>query len=330
MKKVSELVKKIENHYIGDNCVRRIESHYVGDDCVQVMTPYKNEITIFNKDGILFSHNVDSHVAINKYLDDERRKQFPYSNIPTHYSRVGVFGKFNFVNQLLDFEVPYIRVCDNSIVESFAVKDKNEALLLNKIITGTKKTRYVTRYELEKLYTESEEKFILHLEDRKYDGEETLRISDFQSISSEENIRNFIKEQIADGSNYFRKHLNSSEGYNLLKYPTFLNYVNQCIDNFDLTDMKFNINLSGSKAIIVITDKNDISLQYVEAKFVSKNNYRVDSIDLPVNKYTLEQLKYLSSTILKTKEPRIPLRLNPGVTMQDIQEAKEKVKSLKK
>lgn len=312
--------------------VQKIESHYVGDDCVQIMTPYRNEITIFNKDGILFSHNVKSHIAINKYLDDERRNQFPYSNIPTHYSRDGLFRKFNYVNQLLDFEVPYIRVSDDSIVESFAVKDKNEALLLNKDITGTgtKKASYVTRYELEKLYTEAENKFILHLEDRKYAGEETFEISDFQSISSEEEIRNFIKEQVINGSNYFRKHINSSDGYNLLKNPIFLNYVNQCIDNFDLIDKSFNINLSGSRAIIVITNKNDISLQYVEAKYVSKNNYRIDSIDLPVNKYTLEQLKYLSSKILKTKEPKIPLRLNPGVTVQDIQEAKEKVKSLRK
>lgn len=44
MKKITEIVQKIE-------------SHYVGDDCVQIMAPYKNEITIFNKDGILFSHN---------------------------------------------------------------------------------------------------------------------------------------------------------------------------------------------------------------------------------------------------------------------------------
>ncbi len=321
MKKVSELVQ-------------RIESHYVGDDCVQAMAPYRNEITIFNKDGIVFSHNADSHIAINKYLEDERRKQFPYSNIPTHYSKIGLFGKINFVNQLFDFEVPYIRVVDGSIIESFAVKDKNEALLINKIITGTKKTSYVTREELEELYTKSEKKFILYLEDPQYVGEETLRTSNFQPFTSEEKIRNHIDKQIVNGVKDFRKYVEDCPGstvsHYLLEHPVFLDYVEQSIDNFDLANMKFNIPLKCSRAIIVRTDENDIFVQYVEAHFVSVNNYRIDSIDLPVNKYTLEQLKHLSPTILKTKEPRIPLRLNPGVTKQDIQSAKQMVKSLRK
>lgn len=321
MKKVSELVQRIENHY-------------VGDDCIQIMAPYKNEITIFNKDGIVFSHNVDSHIAINKYLEDERRKQFPYSNIPTHYSKIGSFGKINFANQLFDFEVPYIIVGDGSIIESFAVKDKNEALLINRVISGTKKNNYVTREELEELYTESNNKFILHLKEPKYVSEETLRISNFQPFAIEEKIRNFIEKQIVTGvkdfRNYVKDYPDSIVGNYLLEHPVFLDYVEQSINNFDLTNMKFNIPLKCNRAIIVRTDENDISIQYVEANFVSVNNYRVDTIDLPVNKYTLEQLKYLSPTILKTKEPKIPLRLNPGVTKQDIQEAKQMVKTLRK
>ncbi len=33
--------------------------------------------------------------------------------------------------------------------------------------------------------------------------------------------------------------------------------------------------------------------------------------------------------IAQTKEPRIPLKLNPGVSREDIQEAKQMVKSLR-
>lgn len=94
--------------------------------------------------------------------------------------------------------------------------------------------------------------------------------------------------------------------------------------------MKFNIPLRGNRAIIMRTDENDISIQYVEANFVSINNYKVDIIDLPVNKYTLGQVKYLSSTILRTKKSKIPLRLNPGVTKQDIKEARKMVKTLRR
>ena len=46
---------------------------------------------------------------VNKYLEDERRKQFPYSNIPTHFSKIK-FKKVIYTNQLLDFEKPYIIV----------------------------------------------------------------------------------------------------------------------------------------------------------------------------------------------------------------------------
>ncbi len=72
-----------------------------------------------------------------------------------------------------------------------------------------------------------------------------------------------------------------------------------------------------------------MSLQYVRANFVSLNNYRIDIVDIPVNKYTLEQLKYLTPVIAKIKKPKIPLKLNPGVSREDIKEAKQMVKSLK-
>ena len=73
--------------------IQRIKSCYVADDCIQIMTPYRDGITILSQDDILFHYKKNSNYYINKYLQDERRKQFPYSNIPTHYSRVGLFDR---------------------------------------------------------------------------------------------------------------------------------------------------------------------------------------------------------------------------------------------
>ena len=309
--------------------VQRIESHYVGDDCIQVMAPYKSEITILNKDGIIYSHKEGSLISINNYVDDERRKQFPYSNIPTHYSKVGFFGKMNFANQLFDFEKPYIRIVDNHIIESFAVKDKNEALLINKvIIAGDRKTKYITRQELEELFKENQNKLVLYLED------ESISVGQYHPLASEEKIYKYVKNEITENVEEFRKYVDtnrsSTVGWYLCEHPLFLDFVEQGIKSFDLKNMELDIGLKGGRAIIVNSSENDMTMQYVRASFVSINNYKIDIVDLPVNKYTLEQLKNLSPIIIKTKEPRISLKLNPGVSKQEFQEAKQMVKTLKK
>lgn len=57
MKKVAELVRKIENQY-------------VGDDCVQIMIPYEDALTVFDQNGVLFHAQNNSRLYINKYLED--------------------------------------------------------------------------------------------------------------------------------------------------------------------------------------------------------------------------------------------------------------------
>lgn len=319
MKKVSEIVQ-------------RIESCYVGDDCLLVMVPYENALTILNQDGIIYSHKEGSHVSINKYVEDERRKQFPYSNIPTHHSRIGLFGKINYTNQLLNFEEPYIRIGDNKIIESFAVKDKNEALIINEILTGDVRTIYLNREELEELFSNSsskdKKKYIIYLDD------ESINIGDFHPLLSEEQIYNFVKSEITKNVAEFRRYVNNNSlslvGSYLLQNPLFLDFVEQNVQDFDLNKMKLNIELKGGKAIILKSNGYNITLHFLSANFVSPNNYRVNIVDIPVNKYTLEQLKLLSPKIVKTKEPKISLKLNPGISKEAIEEAKQMVRSLKK
>ena len=67
--------------------IRRIPKHYVGDGFVQYMVAYKQSLTILNKNTILYHHVAGNLVLTNKYLEDRRRNQFPYSNITTHCSK---------------------------------------------------------------------------------------------------------------------------------------------------------------------------------------------------------------------------------------------------
>ena len=92
--------------------VSRIPRHYVGDNCIQIMIPrlLESGMTLLNSDGIMYHYLPDSKLYINKYISDERKLQFPYSNIPTHVSKNNSkvsrnnSKKVEYFNQLLEFD----------------------------------------------------------------------------------------------------------------------------------------------------------------------------------------------------------------------------------
>lgn len=312
--------------------VQRINSWYVGDDCAQLMIPYKNAITILDRNGIVYHHKEGSEVFINNYVNDERRKQFPYHSIPTHYTKFAFNGKFHYTNQLLQFEQPYIRINDGNIIESFIVKDKNEALAINKVMRIHKNTSFKTREELEKIFEqptdENEKLYYLYVTG-------TMPINNELNISSEKEIFDYIKSQLSKNVADFREYVNdnpgSTVGSYLRKNEFFLDFVEHNISKIDLKDYKFNLRLmDGDTVLLVKINGIDISIQGVDVYFITPDYYRVDIYDILVTKYTLEQLKYLTPKIEKTKEPRITLKANPGITREDINKEKQLVRQLKK
>ncbi len=74
--------------------------------------------------------------------------------------------------------------------------------------------------------------------------------------------------------------------------------------------------------------EQSMELNLAGVKYMNEDCYKLILKRTPINSYTLEQIKGLMT--LKSKEPRIPLRLNPGVPKQDIQKAKQMIKTLKK
>lgn len=305
--------------------IKKIPSHYVGEDCIQIMFAYQNTLTIINPDGILYHHKPESDIYINKYLEDERRKQFPYSNIPTHFSKY-MFQKISHTNQLLDFEKPYIRIGDGWCLESFVIKDNNQALLVNRVLQSNKTVKYMTYDELlkyiEKNNTE-EQIYYVYLSG-------ALQTNNNELFPTEEEIHNRIREYLEENISDFereRNDYNSTTGIYLRNRPMFFELIRN-IKNVDFSSIDFNIKIK-SPLLIVRINEGNIKVQGIEVTFVRDNNYKVDIYDLPVTKYVLEQLKYVSK-ISKTSEPKIPLRLNPGVTRQDIKDAKQMIKTLKK
>ena len=127
--------------------VQRIKSHYVGEDCIQVMVPYMSSCVIFNQNDIQYLDHKDNSF-INNYIEDERRKQFPYHNITQHHR-----GKnFTLVNQIYEFNKPYLEIRFGEMFESYVVKDGEEALLLTKTLDIKEPEKFTaTREEVDKL-----------------------------------------------------------------------------------------------------------------------------------------------------------------------------------
>lgn len=306
--------------------VQRIQSHYVGDDCIQIMFSYQDTLTIINQDGMLYHHKPGSSLYVNKYLEDERRKQFPYSNIPTHFSK-DRSKKTAHTNQLLDFEKPYIRIGDGYFLESFVIKDNNQALLINSIMQPDNHVEHMTYDALLKYvgkHNSDEQVYYVYLSGALPGNNKAL-------FPSQERIYNHIRKRLSNNIRDFEKeseYYDSSVGRYLRENPIFLDYVNQNMRDIDFSSIDFNVRINESMLIVRI-NKGNITIQGIEAMFVRENDYKVDIYDIPVTKYSLEQLKYVPKINI-AREPKIPLRLNPGVTRQDIKEAKQMIKTLRK
>ena len=121
--------------------LQRIDEAYVAADCVQLMFTYDKAMAIIcgvdEEAKLIFYHNKTQSSSnfryTNEYVNDERRKQFPYSNIPIHTKRL-LFKKYNVVNQLLNYDTIYqiIRETNDGVFSMYCkvIKDGNSAIVI--------------------------------------------------------------------------------------------------------------------------------------------------------------------------------------------------------
>lgn len=226
-------------------------------------------------------------------------------------------------NQLQNFEEPYIRVYNNLVIESFAIKDQEEALLIKKVMSGFKKKGYRTRQEIEEMFkkpiNDDKKLYIFHP-----DGsiEQNLKL-----LSEQEMIDEIKEQYITQFQNYQEGTNLTYFGENQLKYFQYYLY-NMSVENLpNITDDGY---MKYPPLFLVKADENAFSIQIISMAFMKKDLYRVETVDMPITNYTLEQVKDIAATITKTKEPKISLRLNPTIKKEDLDKEKQKVKSLRK
>jgi len=311
--------------------IKRIAKHYASCECVQVMCPYKDSITIFDKHNIIYHHAKDSSVFINEYIEDNRKKEFPYHNIPTHCSKSKFNYKIHKTNQLFNYEQPYIIISGGTITECFVVKDNKEDLLVSKNLLvfdeNYIKTKIMTRNEVDNFLNpptnNPDKRFFLDLNG-------VMRKDNKIKLPTEDSIYENARESLLTDVKNFREYTNlnpsSTIGSYLIENPLFLNFVENSAKNSDLKDLKLNMPLIRDNIVILVKLNNsNITIQGINIIFIKSDCYKVKIVDIPVTKYTLNQIKYLATDIIPMKEPKISLKLNPGLTKEDLNEAKQMI-----
>ena len=136
------------------NNIKRVPDCFVGEDCIQYTFDYKNKMILINLDDVIYKDLKDDNEIINTYLNDERRKQFPYNNIPVFKGKKGLFGKINYVNELMDFNKKYVCIKPASIKMMLAIKENNNAYLIedNVFSTGEVESIIISKHDLFNYY----------------------------------------------------------------------------------------------------------------------------------------------------------------------------------
>lgn len=301
--------------------VRKMHSHYVADDYIQIMLAYHNYLLLFgNNDLMYFKNFIESNPSIlegpkNVYLEDERKNNFPYSQIPEHIERVSLFRKLNFINQILDFEKPYIRINDGLITKMTAFKDGDGAIVHTKILNGKlcdEKTKIITREELETYLktgsleqldeNEYEDTSIFDMNGRLYNPRLELE----QKWIDEEKQR---LSRIIDESDIYKE--------------STKNELQRAISTLD----EISPFVLAQKMMIKFKQNGEVKIDVFVVKYLERGKYEIALADLPVTMESLSMIKSKAELpVIKTiKEPKISLSLNSNITKKQLQEERAKI-----
>lgn len=312
-----------------DEMVAKMHSHYVADDYIQIMLAYRDYLLLFgNNDLMYFKNFIASYPSIregskNVYLDDERKNNFPYSQIPEHMERVLLFRKLNFVNQILDFEKPYIRINDGFIAKMTAFKDGDEAIVHTKILNGKlcdKRTKRITREELETyLKTGSLEQ----LDENEYEAKSIFDMNGVLYNSSLGLEQKWIDEEkqrlsriIKESNMYIDRTKIESQVRIKIELQRAISTLDDILP-FVLTQL----------IMIKFKQNGEIKIDAFGVKYLERGKYEIALADLPVTMESLSMIKSkVELPVIKTiKEPKISRSLNPNVTKEQLQEERAKI-----
>lgn len=309
-----------------DEIVLKMPNHYVKDDYIQIMLGYRDYLLLFGNNGLMYFKNfIEKSLSISKetrnvYLDDERKLDFPYSQIPEHIERVSSFRKMNFVNQILDFEKPYIRICDGLIIKTTAFKDGEEAIVHNKLLNEklyNYRTKTITRQELENYLKTG---FLEQLDEEEFEDISIFDMNGRLYNSELESEQTWIQQE----KERLTRVINASTEYIINDYiESTKTTLQRAIANLDEIE-PFTIS---QNEMIKFKANGEIKIDCFVIEYEERGKYKITIANLPVNMESLSMIKSKSElpVIKYLKEPKISLLLNPNVTKEQLQEEKAKI-----
>ena len=293
--------------------VVRVDKPYVSDDRIQIMIPYQNSLTLLSKDIVLYHHTYDENVYINKYIEDKCKTDFPYNNIPVHCD-IRRFKKVTYANQILNCNEPYVRIVDGNIVETYAIRSDDHALVLNEFVQPNRKEeKMMTRSEIENILND-DKTYVMSL----YDGEWFTKDNMDKAFMTEEEIIIRTKNAISQVLNY---PLNS-----------FMErYLTKCYNNMTIDDVPGSTPLLNDDYLLLMKiDGSRIRIKSLEIFFMGPDEYKVISRNFPIENHSISEFSIPPfPKVVCANNPRIPLILNKEINREDIKEAKRIVKIFK-
>lgn len=299
---------KKENNYM------KVPSHYVKDDYLQLMLQYKDYLILYGDGKLMYYNNLRTKCdGKNVYLKDERRKEFPYSQIPEHIER-RFLVKNIYVNQIFNFDRPYISVHDGFITKLIFYKDGDQTICNSKLlngILGRLNIKFITRKELEN-----------YLESGFIDGIACDKCKTYMF-----DIEGFL----------YDSNLEKEQDWLEQEKERLINIVKNRIDQYDirtLNELKRSIQLLNSiepfypisgRIMVKFNINNEVKMEAFSVRYLEPDKYEITIADIPVNVETLSAIKSNLGEVNYIKEPKINLSLNPDISQEVLEQEKTKV-----
>lgn len=295
-----------------------VPNHYANDYCLQVMLGYRNYAILYGNNKLMCYKNFKCRQKeINTYLKDEMRYEFPYSTIPEHAERKFLI-KINYVNQIFDYERPYIFIHDGLITKLSFFKEKSKVISHSQLLNGSigkEKIKTVTREEIEKYLKTG---FIDNTDCTKYQSIYIFSINGLlhdSSLLSEKKIIDQEKQRLMNIVD------DEMSGYNKETLNEFKNAINL------LNSIEPCYLVNDGRLMIKFKSNNEMKLEYFVIKYIKPNVYKLIVSDIPVtiqslqdviSKINIDKIKYL-------REPRISLFSNPNISKEMIEQEKLRI-----
>ena len=291
----------------------KLSERNCGEHCCMVMVPVSKTGVIVGREGILFSND-----GINKYIDDPRKKLFPYSEVPIHLEKKVFSEPQLYCNQIFDYDNLYTVLGSDSCTNYFPFRKTESGILVrDNCFTYLNDTAVYSMSRddlLESFKSTDEEDRIIILGGKNCSDEIIIPKIDEVVESAIDGLRSQL-------DSVYQKFAFSDEfDYSLAAYRV-CSQIDE-LEELSDEDLSFDLAVLGDVYILRIPKDGDgYSIDKVHIGIDNKDKYRVCVTNVMSDEKNVSRINYSSigsqKSIDKIKEMREPVfdeKINPGIS----------------